>query len=128
MNNQAVCGNRVAIVVAGIVFLTIFVTNIVLLSYYWPKPDDKDNHAISPGTIRSTTKLSVMGPYILVVMIGIICTSLYVIFYKRCDATAAILVLLLPVLGCVASALQWPSYSLNPLAFGFQVAQEQRFS
>ena len=57
-------------------------------------------------------------------MVGVIITALYVMYYIRCDVTAAMVTLLLPLLGAIAVAAKWPSYSLNPLVFGYEVAYQ----
>lgn len=117
-DHKSICPNRVAIIIAGIVFLTIFVANIAMLSYSWSKvQDQKDKQSKTHKTTWT------WYPYVIVLMVGIICTSLYVLFYRNCDAVASIAFLMLPLLGMIASALQWPAYSLNPLAFGFQASK-----
>ena len=121
--NSLSANRRVPIVVAGIIFLVIFVVNAMLLVYYWSKYSShkrrKIRRIVNPNT---PTWL----PFVLVGMIGLIVTALYVIYYIHCDVAAAILTLLLPLIGAVAVAAKWPSYSLNPLVFGYEVAYETR--
>lgn len=129
-NHTSVCQNRVAIIIAGIVFLIIFVLNIAMLSYCWSiiQGKQKLNNLKQKSKTGNQDSIRTWNwyPYAIVIMIGVICTALYVHFYFNCDAVAALVLLLLPLLATVASALQWPAYSLNPLAFGFEVAMDTR--
>lgn len=115
------CDNsRVPIVVAGLIFLAIFVVNIGLLLWYWGNGRHRNVKRLEQEHV--TPK---WFPYAIVAMIGVAFAALYVMYYLRCDVTAAIVTLVIPLLGAIAVAAKWPAYSLNPLVFGYQVAYEQ---
>jgi cobalamin synthase len=119
-SSLACTNSRVPIVVAGLIFLAIFVVNIGLLLWYWSNNQQKRRKVLER---KSATPH--WFPYAIVAMIGVAFAGLYVMYYIRCDVTAALVTLVLPLLGAIAVAAQWPAYSLNPLVFGYQVAYEQ---
>lgn len=121
--SPACTNSHIPIVVTGLIFLGIFIANIGLLLWYWKDNNHREFNRRQSSNQQHTSTPK-WFPYAIVVMLGVAITGLYVMYYLRCDVTAAIVTLVLPLLGVIAVSAKWPSYSLNPLVFGYQVAYQ----